>query len=171
MAEQLGNIVLAATAAGAGAAWVSGLPFRRRPGRRPCPVRIAVFRLEVPAQIEWRCTSCGEDGVITGWEHTHFDLRAPGSDRRHGVVTDVVVSHEVATALRDLRLIDSECERLVYRGRPVDGGVVLTADDPELEDLNWFVAAEANHESIRWRQQRLDAALTVLDEALHAMAF
>ncbi|MGA9775590.1 MAG: hypothetical protein WBU92_06665 [Candidatus Dormiibacterota bacterium] len=125
----------------------------------------------MPARIEWRCTSCGDDGVISGWEHTHFDLRAPGSDRHHGVVTDVVVSHEVAAALRDLRLLDSECERLVYRGRSVDDRVVLTADDAELEQLIGFVAAEANHESIRGRQQLLDHALTVLDEALQAMVF
>ena len=42
MAEQLGNVVRAATAAEAGAAWVSALPCRRWPGRRPCPGRIAV---------------------------------------------------------------------------------------------------------------------------------
>ncbi len=169
MAEQLGNVVRAATSAEAGVAWVSALPCRRRPGRRPCPGRIAVFRPDLPARIEWRCTSCGDDGVISGWEGTYFDLRAPRPERHDGAVTEVVVSDEVAAALRDLRLLDPECERLVYRARAADGDVVLTADDQELDELLGFVAAEANHEPNRRRQQRLDRAFAVISDALQAM--
>ncbi len=169
MAEQLGNVVRAATAAEAGAAWVSALPCRRRPGRRPCPGRIAVFRPDVSARIEWRCTSCGDEGVVSGWEGSYFDLRAPRARRPSGAVAEVVVSDEVAAALRDLRLLDAECERLVFRALAADDGVVLTADDEELDELIGFVAAEANHEPNRRRQQRLDRAFDVLSEALQAM--
>lgn len=168
MAEQLGNVVRAATASEAGAAWVSALPCRRRPGRRPCPGRIAVLRLDLPARIEWRCTSCGDDGVISGWEGTYFDLRTRGPDR-HGGGAAVVVSDQVAAALRDLRLLDPDCERVVYRARAVDDGVALTTDAEELDELIGFVAAEANHEPNRRRQQRLDRAFEVLSDALHAM--
>jgi hypothetical protein len=159
MAEQLGNVVRAGTAADAGAAWVSALPCRRRPGRRPCPGRIAVFRPDLPARIEWRCNSCGDEGVISGWEGTYFDLRTPRAGRHDSAVAEVVVSDELAAALRELRLLDAECERLVYRARAADGGVVLTADDEELDELLGFVAAEANREPDRRRQQRLDRAL------------
>jgi len=169
MAEQLGSIVRAATASEAGAAWASALPCRRRPGRRPCPGRIAVFRPDVPARIEWRCTSCGDEGVIRGWEGTYFDLRTPRAGRHDGAASDIVVSDEVAVALRDLRMLDAECERLVYRARAVDGGVALTADEEDLDELIGFVAAEANHEPNRRRQQRLDRAFAVLSDALQAM--
>ena len=169
MAEQLGNIVRVATAAEAGAAWVSALPCRRRLGRRPCPGRIAVFRPDVPARTEWRCTSCGDEGVVSGWEGSCFDLRAPKPRRYDGAVAEVVVSDEVAAALRDLRLLDAECERLVFRARTAGDGVVLTADGEELDELIGFVAAEANHEPNRRRQQRLDRAFDVLSEALQAM--
>ncbi|MDA8311945.1 MAG: TIGR02391 family protein [Actinomycetota bacterium] len=64
----------------------------------------------------------------------------------------MVVSDEVAAALRDLRLLDAECERLVFRARAADDGVVLTTDDEELDELIGFVAAEANHEPDRRRQ-------------------
>jgi hypothetical protein len=171
MAEHLGNLVRAATATEAGAAWVSALPCRRRPGRRPCPGRIAVFRPDLPARIEWRCNSCGDEGVISGWEGTYFDLRARRPDRHGGAMSEVVVSDEVAAALRDLRLLDTECERLVYRARAVDDGVALTADGEELDELIGFVAAEANHEPNRRRQQRLDRAFDVLSDALQAMGF
>ena len=169
MAEQLGNVVRAATAAEAGTAWVSALPCRRRPGRRPCPGRIIVFRPDLPARIEWRCTCCGDEGVISGWEGTYCDVRVPRPRRHDGAVAEVVVSDEVAAALRDLRLLDAECERLVFRARAADDGVVLTTDDEELDELIGFVAAEANHEPNRRRQQRLDRAFAVLSDALQAM--
>lgn len=169
MAEQLGNVVRAATAAEAGTAWVSALPCRRRPGRRPCPGHIVVFRPHLPARIEWHCNSCGDEGVISGWEGSYFDLRAPRPRRPNGAVADIVVPDEVVTALRDLRLLDTECERLVYRARATDDGVVLNADGEELDELIGFVAAEANHEPNRRRQQRLDRAFDVLSDALQAM--
>src|ERR1700687_444684 len=74
MAEPLGSVVRAATAGKAGTAWVSALTCRRRPGNRPCPGHIAVFRADLPAPIEWQCTSCGDEGVISGWEGSPFDL-------------------------------------------------------------------------------------------------
>jgi hypothetical protein len=169
MAEQLGNVVRAATAAEAGTAWVSALPCRRRLGRRPCPGRIIVFRPDLPARIEWRCTCCGDEGVISGWEGTYCDVRAPRPRRHDGAVAEVVVSDEVAAALRDLRLLDAECERLVYRARAGDDGVVLNAGEDELDELIGFVAAEANHEPNRRRRQRPDSAFAVLSDALQTM--
>ena len=169
MAEQLGNVVRAATAAKAGTAWVTALRCRRRPGRRSCPGHIVVFRPDLPARIEWRCDSCGDEGVISGWEHTYFDLRAPTTRRPSGTVADIVVPEEVAAALRDVLLLDPDCERLVYRARATVAGVVLSADGDELDELLGFVAAEANHEPNRRRQQRLDRAFAVLSDALQAM--
>ena len=169
MAEQLGNVVRAATAAEAGTAWVSALPCRRRPGRRPCPGHIVVFRPDLPARIEWRCDSCGDDGVISGWEGSYFDLRAPRLRRPNGTVADFIVPEEVAAALRDVLLLDPDCERLVYQARARDDGIVLSADGDELDELLGFVAAEANHEPNHRRQQRLDRAFAVLSDALQTM--
>ena len=68
----------------------------------------------------------------------------------------------MASALRDLRLLDTDSERVVFAVR-VDGErIVLTATDDELIGL---VAAEANHETNRRRQQRLDAAFDALSVA------
>jgi hypothetical protein len=75
MAEQLTLIVRVATAGDSGTTWVSALTCNRRPGRVPCADTIAVHRADVPPAIEWLCTSCGDDGVISGWERSPFDLR------------------------------------------------------------------------------------------------
>lgn len=92
---------------------MSELLCRRRPGRRPCPGRIAVSRPDLPAEIEWRCICCGDTGLISGWDGTSFGLRTPRLRQHDHVVAEVVVSSEVAATLRDLRVLDPECERLV----------------------------------------------------------
>jgi hypothetical protein len=78
---------------------------------------------------------------------------------------DIVIANEVAAALRDLQLLDTDCERLVLRTRAHHGGAVLAASDDDLDELIGSVAAEANHELNRRRQQRLDAAFGALNDA------
>jgi len=167
MAEQLGAIVRSATAGDAGTAWESALPCRRRPGNRACPGHIAVFRADLPAPIEWKCTSCGDEGVISGWEGSAFDLRAPRSAR--AADSEIVLTDDVAAALREATLLDSDCERLVFRARISSEGVVLPASDEGLDELIDSVAAEANHETNRRRLQRLDAAYAMLAGAQAAL--
>ena len=65
---------------------------------------------------------------------------------------------DTAATLRDLRLLDTDSERVVFRMRAHRDGAVLLATDDELGELIGFVAAEANHEPHRRRRQRLDAA-------------
>ena len=164
LAEHLSDIVRAATAGDAGTAWESALTCRRRPGNRRCPGRMIVRRTQPAAPIQWQCGACDDDGVISNWEDSPFDLR-----RRRlavaGAATEIIISNQVAAALRDLRLLDVDCERLVFRTRAHNDGAVLTATAEELDELIGFVAAEANHEPNRRRQQRLDATFRALDAA------
>jgi hypothetical protein len=169
MAEHLGSIVKAATATKTGTAWETALACRRRPGNRPCPGHIVVFRPDLPATIDWRCTVCDDEGVISGWESSYFDLRSPRSLRPDSSVR-VPVTDEVCATLRDLRLLDSSCERLVFGARASTTGIVLVASEEELDELIGYVAAEANHEANRRRQKRLDLAFAALSEALEAMS-
>ena len=90
---------------------------------------------------------------------------APPSPHRRRSLNEIVISNEVAAALRDLPLLDTDCERLVFGIRAHDDRAVLGATDDDLEDLIGAVAAEANHEPNRRRQQRLDAAFDALNGA------
>jgi len=123
-----------------------------------------LLRAEVGSPIRWQCSVCDDTGVISNWEDSPFDLR-----RRKLAVAepakDIVISHEIAAALRDLRLLDPECERLVFRIRAEDADAILSVTDDDLEDLIGAVAAEANHEPNRRRQRRLDAAFGLLNDA------
>jgi hypothetical protein len=164
LAEHLSNIVRAATAGDAGTAWESALPCRRRPANRRCRGRMIVLRTQPAAPIRWRCSGCDDEGVISNWEDSPFDLR-----RRRltlaGAVNEIVIPDEVAAALRDLRLLDTDSQRLVFRIRAHNHGAILAAADDDLDELIEFVAAEANHEPNRRRQQRLDHAYDTLSTA------
>ena len=69
------------------------------------------------APIRWQCSVCGDEGIISNWEDSPFDLR-----RRRlalvGCVNQIVIADEVAVALRELRLLDPDCERLVFGFAP-----------------------------------------------------
>lgn len=157
LTELLKDVVRAGTAAAAVGGWVSALPCRRRRGRRRCPGRILIRRSEPPTPIVWECTFCGEEGSVDGWQDTSYDLRdrSPWStDPEH----DVSVSHDTATSLRELTLLDVDCERVIYGARSDGSQVILTATDEQLEKLLGYLASAADQETNRGRRLRLGAA-------------
>ncbi len=163
MAEHLTLLVRAATAGEGGHPWVTAFPCRRRPGRRACTGHLAVFRSDVPPSIEWRCTACGDEGVISGSERSPFDMRPRRPTLVPAPSVHAIVPPEVAATLRELLLLDTPSERLVFRARHTDEGVLLACDEGELEELLGYLAAEANHETDRRRQKRLDQAFEMLN--------
>ena len=167
LAGHLGNIVRAATAGDAGTTWESALPCRRRPGNRRCPGRMIVLRTEPPAPIRWQCSICDDEGIISNWADSPFDLRRRRLTLAHPV-NELVIPDEVAAVLRELQLPDADCERVVFRIRAHNDRAVLPATDGDLDELIGFVAAEANHEPSRRRQQRLNTAFDALSNAAQA---
>lgn len=167
MAEQLGFVVRAGTAGPTGVWWVSALPCRRRPGRRLCLGHLSVLRGDDEAPIEWSCPACGDEGTISGWQNSPFDLRQawarPGLS---GQTVGVSVSEGTAATLRSMMLLDPDSERLVFQTQAGEDGLVMAATEEDLEELIGFVAAEANHETNKRRQRRLDAAFIELSDAL-----
>jgi hypothetical protein len=85
------------------------------------------------------------------------------------LVTEVPISYEVCATLRDLSLLDSDCELLVFRARAAGDGAVLSCSAEDLDELIGYVVAEANHEMNRRRQKCLDLAFAVLSDLLDAM--
>ena len=50
-----------------------------------------------------------------------------------------------------LRLLDTDSLRVVYAARRTGVGVIVSAGEENLENLIGDVAAEANHETDRWK--------------------
>ena len=164
LGEYLTSIVQAATAGDAHAAWESALPCRRRPANRRCSGRIVVLRTQPGTPIGWHCSLCGDEGNISNWEGSPADLR-----RQHLVLAEhvhnILVDYHVAAMLRNLQLLDTDRQRTVFAIRAHNNRLLLAATDTELDELIGALAAEANHEPNRRRQQRLDAAFDTLDTA------
>lgn len=174
-AQRLGrhfaDIVRAATAANCvSEQWTSALPCRRRPGRRACSGRIAIAAGPPSTPIRWCCTACGDEGIITNWEGSPYDLRPKQLVAVGGAAREIVVSEEVATALRDLFFLDPNAERRVFAMTAYPRGAALHASTADLEELSEAVAAEANHEPNRRRQRRLDDAFDALENAARNMS-
>lgn len=170
LGRHFADIVRAATAANCvREQWTSALPCRRRPGHRPCPGRIAVAAGLPPTPIRWCCTACGDEGVITSWEGSPYDLRPKQLAAVEGAAREIVVSDEVAAALRDLLFLDPAAERRVFAMTAHRRGAALRASTADLEELGEAVAAEANHEPNRRRQRQLDAAFDAVEDAARRM--
>ena len=63
-------------------------------------------------------------------------------------------------------MLDADGERVVFAMRADGERIVLTAADDELDELIGLVAAEANDETSRRRQKRLDTAFDALSDPL-----
>ncbi|HYO02277.1 MAG TPA: hypothetical protein VET27_10500 [Mycobacterium sp.] len=167
LGEHLISIVQAATAGDAHTAWESALPCRRRPGNRRCPGRIIVISTRPDTPIRWHCNRCGDDGTISNWAGTPYDLR-----RRKLTLAEplheVVIDANVAATLRALTFLDIDCQRAVFAIRARDDRLHLAVTDGDLDELIGAVAAEANHEPNRRHQRRLDAAFDALNTAANA---
>lgn len=167
MAQHLANIVRAATTSGTGVKWVTAISCNRRPRNRSCTGTIAVVLRDIPSVIEWVCTSCRDDGVISGWEQSPFDLRHTDPNPTADSPMRVTVPVDVIVTLRTLALLDAATERLVFAATINDAGeAVLVGSQDDLDELADHVAAEANHTDNRRHQKRLDAAFDLLRDHL-----
>lgn len=168
-AAYLGSIVAAASQHPEEAPVPTGLPCRRRPGRTPCPGPVWVLQRK-DGIIEWWCQTCGDDGLIHGWENTPWDFAAHRpSPRPPGGLRAVVLSaSEYAALRRSSPSFSREEQAVVLRAVLVGAEAVrLEATDEEWEALAEAVAAEAG----RARQRRWRVLLeSVLDKVKVALA-
>lgn len=72
-AEFTRELVEAATSRHVEARWCSAVRCIARVGRRTCRARIQVGQPDA-SRVEWTCPTCGECGVITGFEGTELDM-------------------------------------------------------------------------------------------------
>ena len=165
LAEHLSAIVSAASAGPANERWETALPCRRRPGRRGGPGRITVSWTQPERPIDWACRRCGDDGTVSNWAGTIYDLRRTGVSAAEPARA-IVVDTATAAALRSLPFLDSDCHRAVFAIRVHEGALHLVVTDDELDELVDALAAEANHEPNPRRRRHLDAAYDELAVAV-----
>jgi hypothetical protein len=75
LAEHLAAIVAESTAVLADIEGYQRQRCQRRPNRRPCPGLIDSWIDPATGAIYWECPSCRDNGLISNWEGTMWDLR------------------------------------------------------------------------------------------------
>lgn len=142
LAEHLSAIVAAASAGSARTRWETALPCRRRSAHRACPGRIVVHWTQPDHPIDWCCSHCDDDGTISNWATSIYDLRRQQLSAAESA-QDVVVDADTAATLRTLPFLDHDCHRAVFAIRARGNELHLTLTDTELDDLIDSLAAEA----------------------------
>lgn len=72
--KKIGEIITYATSAGVGIAIDAPPKCWRRPNRKPCDGILEIHLNQTQNQIHWRCNTCQDEGIVTGWEGLIWDM-------------------------------------------------------------------------------------------------
>ncbi|MBN1930563.1 MAG: hypothetical protein JW786_03020 [Desulfobacterales bacterium] len=72
--EKLGEIIIYATSAYIGISERKKPKCWRRPKRKPCKGVLDIRLDEIEGKIHWQCDSCGDEGVVSGWQGLLWDM-------------------------------------------------------------------------------------------------
>jgi Plasmid pRiA4b ORF-3-like protein len=135
----LGRIVSAASLESSGKTFTSALACRRIPKRQSCPGWLEITRQDVPSQVHWSCTKCGDGGVLEGWKGGPHDLSSlgnPGDPRK------MLLDPQLQAFGLKLELPDAPCSTVFLRSRRTPRGIECVAPARDLEALAAWVEQE-----------------------------
>jgi hypothetical protein len=124
-----------------------------------------VFR-HLDGEIAWGCDSCGDEGVIRGWEGSPTDVSRLDDSYAEGDAVSLLIIRDMSDLLRDVLLMGVACELLVARAEGSSAGVLLVGSPSSFEELIEYVLSEANAKTNRARGRRLDEVCDSLEAAL-----
>lgn len=164
LGEYFGRIVEAATAGMVrGREQTTVVRCRRRPSRRPCAGRIEVLLTDVPSRIGWRCPTCGDQGVISKWRRTPWDLSAQQGSGPMAEVISVALPEEVHRVLDGVEWHDPDMARLVKGARADHEDAVIEGPAPLVGRLRDRVADEVDRIPSHRQRRLLGHAYFLLD--------
>jgi len=159
------SLVEAATSRRAGSAWLSAVRCIASAGRKRCGAWTRVARPEA-GRVEWSCPSCGEQGVITGFEGSEHDLSAH-------IATKKTLMWGVDEESRDVLLAATKAlpslRAIVARTSPVaevPGFLRIDATVGELDAMYTLVEQLRDGTRNRWRIELLEELRGSLCDAM-----
>jgi hypothetical protein len=167
MARYFGSIVSVASVVDRGVWRDSAIRCRRRPRRKPCPGYIRIYRTGHSTPIEWHCSSCDDQGVISNWKESSWDLsqnlERQDSTRRSG---EVLVSEEQLRELRKILILDRVNQRVIDAAKVTSGGFILCGSEDNFEDLLDYITGEADSERTPHRRHILEQVCERIEDFL-----
>ncbi len=170
VALHLTSIVEAATVRPAGLPAESAVRCRRRPRHRPCAGYLRVLRTDVPEEIAWTCPHCGDEGLITGWRRTHFDLsmrRRQDPQREPDEIGALaVVPYSAYRALREAEGLDPAARCTLAMAEPAGREVAIEAPSEALDHLLDCAEVAWEREPRASRRRQIEVLAAIVAEAL-----
>lgn len=168
----LGTIIAAASFTGE-AEFTSAIPCRKRVNRKACTGFILVRNQSFPEPfLYWHCSSCDDGGRIANWRKCAYDKSCfperPSEDDESNPFIEVTITREEMKALLDGMIYDPDSDRIIYRARPANRGILLRGRYWDMDNLVGYLAADANHEENKKRQKLLDAVYEKVESATNA---
>jgi hypothetical protein len=164
-AEFLREVVEAATSRRADKRWTSAVQCIARTGHRKCSGLIQVQLAEADL-VEWRCTTCGEDGVVCGFTGGESDM-SPYEPR--GKEVNWGMDKEERQVLLDATVALPELRAVVARCKPhadVPGLLLVRATVAELDEMYTLVEDLTGGTRSRKRRELLDGLRMSLSTAI-----
>jgi len=136
--------------------------------KRACHAQLTASRT-FQDQIEWECPSCGEQGVISNWVGTSFDLGSAPELPHHPEHRDVVVQLDELDSMRRLAGLSPRLRRLLVEAASIGNNYLFfLAGHHELVQLREAAKGAADRNRSAERRlldrfcARMDAFITTL---------
>ena len=168
--DYLGHVVSSATVTNE-VEFLSAIPCRKKPNRKPCPGFVKVMRQDSPeTYIYWHCPTCGDGGRIVKWQGCTYDKAEfephPKTDTEPNPPVEVKISRDEMNALLDGSIYDPDSERIIYAARPSKTAVLFRGSYSDMDNFEGFLASDANHEENKKRQRLLEAVHAKVSDAV-----
>ena len=155
--DYVGIIVSAATLAPPGAEVDTAIQCIRRPGKKRCHGLIRLHLQENPAELNWWCPVCADNGVIHNWKgtpghlsHTRVDDKFSG-----GEFCEVLLNVKEYSLLSEIAIYEPAAEEIVRDAVTVENGTLILGTIEGMNSLLGYIAFESSHEQRTRRQQIL----------------
>lgn len=142
----------------------SAVACRRRPGRKPCGSTLTIIN-RPDHVIHWVCPGCGEQGYISNWQGTIYDLSGAAESDPTLRLT-VLVTAEEHELLSGIITCSQEEDAIISGAMSTPGGVLLIGEIEDLDLLMGSIASEARDTDDSKHRKALDRIFDKIERVI-----
>jgi phage FluMu protein Com len=169
IAKYINEIVLAATASPRNRWNRSAIHCRRSPQHQKCSGRLLV-REKGNGEIEYKCPDCSENGIITGWQNTIYNLdefRIEGQ----GFTLEVVLDERHYDELKNMLYTQIEFDWIIYSAIYTKEGIILKMDTVDARLFMHYLEEIMEKQTKAKHQELLTSVIRCIQVLLGSFSF
>jgi len=147
-------IVKAGSSHSSNTQFCSAITCRRRPNHKPCGSYLTVTHREDDV-IHWQCPGCGEQGFISHWEGTIYDMTY-AEEPEPGELVSITITPEEYKMLSEIIVVAQEESAIIFGAVSTPKGMLLTGRVEGFDQLLDAIAFDINHADSPKRRRVMD---------------